>query len=173
MTNAATSSAPMSSLPGEWDLASLVVECLEGGAARAEDGRGHAQSPVEFIRLFPFTDDDGPIAMIGGRGGELALIPRLAAVPPAARDAIQATLLRREFLTTVEQVLSATSGGVPTEWSLRTDRGPITIRIRDEDAFRSLPRGELLITDDSGARYLIRSVDQLDAASRAIVRRFA
>lgn len=158
---------------GPWDLGTLLVELLPGGHVRASDARGMSQPEVEFIRLFPFSVDDGPVAMVGPNGHELALIPTLAALPDPARDAINTYLQRREFVTTIERVLTSSSTGVPTEWKLLTDRGPTTIRIRDEDAFRTLPRGELLITDDSGARFQIPSVDQLDSSSRAIVRRFA
>lgn len=156
-----------------WDLSSLVVEPLPGGLLRVADERGRIHAGAACVRLFPFTEDDGPVAVIGERGQELALLPSLSAVPRAAAEAIRAHLVRREFITTIERVISSTSSGVPTDWSLITDRGPTTIRIRDEDAFRLLPRGELLITDDSGARYLVPSVDGLDSASRAIIRRFA
>lgn len=156
-----------------WDLATLVVEPVPGGGLRLSDGRGLAHAGAACVRLFPFTEDDGPIALIGERGQELALVHSLSEIPVAAAAVIRAHLVRREFITTIQRVISSTSSRLPTEWSLLTDRGATTIRIRDEDAFRLLPRGELLITDDSGARYFIPSVDRLDSASRAIVRRFA
>ncbi len=155
-------------MPGTWSL-----DCHADHRLAATNVAGMTVEGVSFVRLFPYTADDGPISMLDARGKEVVLLDRLSELPETVSAVIRTHLARREFLTTIHRVVSSTSSGIPTDWTLETDRGPLSIRIRDEDAFRTLPRGELLITDDSGARFLIPSVDALDAHSRGIVRRFA
>jgi hypothetical protein len=154
--------------PGTWSL-----DCHADHRLAATNAVGTTLEGVSFVRLFPYTADDGPISMLDARGKEIVLLDGLSELPKTVSDVIRSHLARREFLTTIHRVVASTSSGIPTDWSLETDRGQLSIRIRDEDAFRTLPRGELLITDDSGARFLIPSVDALDAHSRGIVRRFA
>jgi hypothetical protein len=154
--------------PGTWSL-----DCQSDHRLVATNASGVRLEGVSFVRLFPYTVDDGPISMVDARGKEVVLLDGFAVLPANVSDLIRAHLARREFLTTIQRVVSSSSSGIPTDWLLETNRGPLSIRIRDEDAFRTLPRGELLITDDSGARFLVPSIEALDAHSRAIVRRFA
>lgn len=138
---------------------------------RDDEGRlvvGHA--PVRVVRLFPFTVPDGPVAVIGADGKELALIPELRSLPPAQATLIREEIASREFVSVVRRIHAASSTTLPARWDLETDRGPITATLRDEDAFRNLPGGELLITDVGGTRYLVPKIDTLDRGSRAILR---
>ena len=55
---------------------------------------------------------------------------------------------------------------------METDRGTTRFEIDSEDDLRKLADGTVIIADNNGVRYRIPRSESLDAASRAILRRF-
>jgi hypothetical protein len=151
------------------DPASLSFRRDDEGRLVVTDEQGHA-SPVRIVRLFPFTVPDGPVAVLGEDGKELTLIPELGALSSSQAAVIRSEIASREFVSVVRRISKTSSLTLPARWDLETDRGPITATLRDEDAFRNLPGGELLITDAGGTRFLVPKIDALDRQSRAILR---
>jgi hypothetical protein len=151
------------------DPASLVFHRDDEGRLVVSDGHGN-DFLVRVVRLFPFTVPNGPVAVIGEGGQEIALIPTLGALSAAQATVIRDEIASREFVSVVRRIHRTSSTTLPARWDLETDRGPITATLRDEDAFRNLPGGELLITDAGGTRFLVPRIDALDRPSRAILR---
>lgn len=151
------------------DPASALFHRDDEGRLRVSDGRG-ADISVRVVRLFPFTVPNGPVSVVGDDGKELWLIDSLAHLPPAQAEFVRDEIATREFVSVVRRVTRASSTTLPARWDIETDRGTVTATLRDEDAFRNLPGGELLITDSGGTRFLVPKVDSLDRRSRTILR---
>ena len=129
------------------------------------DAQGRVHTDVDVLRAFPISDPDGPVAIVGEKGVELAWIDALAAVEPALRAALEAELSRREFLPLVERI-EEVSDSEPAEWTVETDRGSRRFKVAHADDVLRLPDGGAVITDTFGVRYTIPSISRLDARSR-------
>lgn len=128
------------------------------------DGSRHAG--VEPVRAFPISDPRGPVSLLDADGRELFTAPRLSDLPDPVRSVIESELAQRHFLPVITEVLSLLGQVEPVECEVDTDRGRVCFRIKAEEDVRRLPGGRVLITDESGVRYLIPNIDTLDPASR-------
>jgi hypothetical protein len=110
----------------------------------------------------------GPVAIIGADGGELAWIDALAAVAEPLRTILERELAEREFLPVIERI-EAIADSEPAEWTVTTDRGPHRFKVAHADDVVRQPDGAVFITDTDGVRYLVPRFDTLDAESRRLL----
>ena len=134
------------------------------------DAEGHIHVDVDVLRAFPVSDPAGPVAIVGDNDAELAWIESLAAVEPPLRRLLEEELAKREFLPTIERILTV-SDGEPAEWSVVTDRGPHRFTVGHADDILRLPDGGAMITDTVGLRYTIPSIAHLDGRRRRFFER--
>lgn len=134
----------------------------------AADGGRH--DDVDVLRAFPVTAAQGPVAIVGADGGELAWIDALAAVAEPLRTIIEQELAEREFLPVVERI-EAIADSEPAEWTVSTDRGPHRFKVAHADDVVRQPDGAVFITDTDGVRYRVPRFDALDAESRRLLDR--
>jgi len=132
----------------------------------AVDGTRH--DDVDVLRAFPVSTAQGPVAIIGADGGELAWIDALAAVAEPLRTILEQELAEREFLPVIERI-EAIADSEPAEWTVTTDRGPHRFRVAHADDVVRQPDGAVFITDTDGVRYLVPRFDTLDAESRRLL----
>ena len=132
----------------------------------AADGARH--DDVDVLRAFPVSAAQGPVAIIGADGGELAWIDALAAVAEPLRTILEQELAEREFLPVIERI-EAIADSEPAEWTVTTDRGPHRFRVAHADDVVRQPDGAVFITDTDGVRYLVPRFDTLDAESRRLL----
>ncbi|MEI6241013.1 MAG: DUF1854 domain-containing protein [Planctomycetia bacterium] len=132
------------------------------------DGRWHAD--VDVLRAFPVSAATGPVAIVGANDAELVWIESLAAMEPGLRQLLEEELARREFLPTIERIVSV-SDGEPAEWSVLTDRGPHRFTVGHADDILRLADGGAVIIDTFGLRYTIPSIARLDGRSRRFFER--
>lgn len=125
------------------------------------------------LRMFPFSDRNHWISLVGPDNKELLLIEDLLSLPANLRNLIEEELADREFLPVIERVTHVTSDIEPCEWQVQTDRGPIRFVLKSEDDIRSLSPGQLLIVDATGQRYLVRDYRKLDSYSRRVMEEYA
>ena len=125
------------------------------------------------LRMFPFSDRDHWISLVGPDNKELLLIEDLLSLPANLRKLIDEELANREFLPVIEQVTHVTSDIEPCEWQVQTDRGDIRFVLKSEDDIRSLSPGQLLIVDATGQRYLVHDYRKLDSYSRRVMEEYA
>jgi hypothetical protein len=125
------------------------------------------------IRLFPFSDRDHWISLVGPDNKELTLIEDLATLPANTRQLIEEELADREFLPIIERIMHVTSDVEPAEWHVQTDRGPVQFVLKSEDDIRTLSPGQLLIIDATGQRYIVRDYRKLDSYSRRVLEEYA
>lgn len=132
----------------------------------AVDGTRH--DDVDVLRAFPVSAAQGPVAIIGADGGELAWIDALAAVAEPLRTILERELAEREFLPVIERI-EAIADSEPAEWTVTTDRGPHRFKVAHADDVVRQPDGAVFITDTDGVRYLVPRFDTLDAESRRLL----
>jgi hypothetical protein len=125
------------------------------------------------LRLFPFSDREHWISLVGADNKELLLIEDLTLLPSPLRKTIEDELADLEFLPIIEKVTHCSSDTEPSEWQVQTDRGPTRFVLKSEDDVRSLEPGKLLIVDAIGQRYLVPDYRKLDSYSRRIMEEYA
>lgn len=129
------------------------------------DGRRHAN--VDVLRAFPVSAPTGPVAIVAAGGGELAWLDALVDVEPALRALLDAELAVRELVPVIERIESV-SDSEPAEWSVVTDRGPRTFRVRHGDDIDRPADGSATITDSVGMRYVIPDLSTLGPRDRRL-----
>jgi len=135
------------------------------------DAEGQRHVGVEPIRDFPLSDPQHWISILDAEGREIVCVEDLAALVPAVRQVLEEELARREFVPIVERIEKVTATD-PAEWHVKTDRGPTTFMLKNEEDVRRLGSQSVLVIDDHGIRYLIPDLHTLDAASRRILDRY-
>lgn len=131
------------------------------------DAAGRRHENVDVLRAFPVSAPLGPVAIVAAAGGELAWIDALADTEPPLRELLAAEIAVRELVPVIERIESV-SDGEPAEWSVVTDRGPRTFKVRHGDDIDRPPDGSATITDTVGMRYFIPDVAQLGAHGRRL-----
>lgn len=134
------------------------------------DGTRHAA--VVPVRAFPLSAPDQDVSLVGSDGHELLWFARLADVPEAQRTMIEEELASREFIPTLERLLSVSTFSTPSTWTVETDRGEARFVLKGEEDIRRLANGALLITDTHGLSYRVRDRFALDRHSRKLIERF-
>lgn len=124
---------------------------------------------VRVRRAFPLSAGDRYVSVRDKDGKELLLIEDLAAVPAEPRAAIEAALAAATFVPRITRVESVDVRFGFQQWSVQTDRGPAAFRVQEREDIRFLPDGRFRIKDADGTVYEMRSLDDLDEASRRAV----
>jgi hypothetical protein len=132
------------------------------------DAAGAVHADVDVLRAFPISDPEGPVAIVGADGAELAWIDHCASLPAADRRLVEAELAVRDFVPVVASIESVTEGE-PTVWQVRTDRGPRQFTTANADAIDRRRDGSIVITDTYGICFLIRDRSAIDARSRRLL----
>jgi hypothetical protein len=148
---------------GDWSL-----ERQPDGRLDMVDASGRRFEAIDVLRAFPLSAADGPVAIVGAGGGELAWIESPALLAPPLRAMLDEELSQREFLPVIERIESV-ADGEPAEWTVSTDRGRHRFKVAHPDDVARAPDGSAVITDTFGMRYRIPSVADLDGHSRRLL----
>jgi hypothetical protein len=133
---------------------------------------GSAHTGVVPVRAFPIGAPDEGLSLMSADGHELAWIERLEALDSVRRTLIEQDLASREFVPEIRAILAVSSFATPSTWTIETDRGPTTLRLKGEEDIRRLARSSLLVADRNGIQFLVRDIGALDRASRKLLDRF-
>ncbi len=136
------------------------------------DAQGERHVGVVPVRAFPLTAPSEGLSLVGSDGRERAWIDRMAQLPPPVRALLDAELAVRDFAPTLLQLHKVSSFGVPSTWTVRTDRGETQFVLKAEEDIRRLAGGALLIASASGVQFRIPDAKALDRASRKLLERF-
>jgi len=153
------------------DLTALAFERDEWGRFVLKTGDGKTYVGVEPVRCFPLSDPEKSIALLDPEGKEILTLPDMNSLNLAARDALRSELAARDFVPTIEKVVSASNPHPPCQWSVETDRGATSFLLESEDDVRKLGPHRVMIADSNGIRYTIPDVRKLDSHSQRIVHR--
>ncbi|MBS0453637.1 MAG: DUF1854 domain-containing protein [Proteobacteria bacterium] len=128
--------------------------------------------PVVPVRAFPLTAPDHGISLVGSDGREQVWIDDLSAVPEASRRLLGEVLAVRDFAPVLLALHKVSSFGVPSTWSVSTDRGDTSFVLKAEEDIRRLEDGALLIASAAGVQFRVPKPAELDRHSRKLLERF-
>ncbi|WP_068675625.1 MULTISPECIES: DUF1854 domain-containing protein [unclassified Variovorax] len=124
------------------------------------------------VRAFPLSAPDEGLSLVGSEGRELLWIDRLADLPEPARALLAEDLAARDFAPMLLKLHRVSSFGVPSTWTVSTDRGDARFVLKAEEDIRRLEGGALLIASAHGVQFRIPDVKALDRGSRKLLERF-
>lgn len=136
------------------------------------DDQGVRHENVRPVRLFPLTDPQHWISLVGDHGRELACIEDPATLSEEQRSVLNASLARRDFVPVIRRIGNITRAPEGHDWHVETDRGPTVFRIETDESIQSLGGGRLVIIDKLGTRYLVPDIQALDRDSRRRLERY-
>ncbi|MGE5786347.1 MAG: DUF1854 domain-containing protein [Myxococcales bacterium] len=137
------------------------------------DQRSARSYRVVPVRSCPLTAPDHAICLLDERGHELACIDDLLQLDAETRATIEAELATREFRPVIQRIDQIDVHTTHSRWHVTTDRGQVAFSLEDEEQVRALSNGRYVIIDQGGTRFVIPSVECLDAKSRRALHRFA
>jgi len=137
-----------------------------------QDVDGVRHVGVVPVRAFPLSAPDAGVSLVGSDGKEVLWLDRLDDVPPEARALLAQDLAVRDFAPTLLRLHEVSSFGVPSTWTISTDRGETSFVLKAEEDIRRLDGGALLIASAHGVQFRIPDVKALDRASRKLLERF-
>ena len=136
------------------------------------DARGQRHAGVVPVRAFPLSAPGEGLSLVGADGRERLWIDRADALPPALQEILSADLSVRDFAPELLKLHSVSSFGVPSTWTISTDRGETTFILKAEEDIRRLEGGSLLIASSHGLQFRVADPKALDKASRKLLERF-
>ena len=142
------------------------------GALLLTTANGTQYPGVVPVRAFPLAAPDEGISLVSADGHEVGWVDELRAVPAALRALLQEELAQRDFVPVITRLVSVSSFGTPSVWSVHTDRGETSFVLKGEEDIRRLSRTALLIAGGQGVQYSVPDMTALDRASRKLLERF-
>ena len=136
------------------------------------DAEGERHVGVTPVRAFPLSAPGEGVSLVGSEGRELVWIDRLEALPAATRALLEQELAVRDFAPTLLKLHGVSSFGVPSTWTVSTDRGDTSFVLKAEEDISLLVGGALLIASAHGVQFRIPDVKALDRPSRKLLERF-
>ena len=133
---------------------------------------GEVHCGVTPVRAFPLAAPEEGISLVSAEGHELVWIEQLSSLPTAVRLLLHEELALRDFVPEIKCLVSVSSFGTPSVWTVETDRGPTTFVLKGEEDIRRLPGNALLIAAGDGVQFGIADMTALDKASRRLLERF-
>ena len=136
------------------------------------DAQGERHAGVVPVRAFPLSAPGHGVSLVGSEGRELVWIDSVDQLPAQAKALLQEELAVRDFAPTLLRLHGVSSFGVPSTWTISTDRGETSFVLKAEEDIRRLEGGTLLIASAHGVQFRIPDVKTLDRASRKLLERF-
>ena len=121
---------------------------------------------VRIRRAFPWSNADAFVSIRSSDGKELMLIEDVSSLPPALRETITKYLGGTVLIPRIESIVAIDVRFGFQQWSVRTDRGPVSFRVQEREDIRFLPDGRYAIRDADGNIYELRRLSELDDHSR-------
>jgi hypothetical protein len=133
---------------------------------------GEQHLGVVPVRAFPIAAPDEGISLISSEGHELVWLERLSELPLPQRNLLEEELALRDFVPEITRLISVSSFGTPSTWTVETDRGDTSFVLKGEEDIRRLSRQSLLIAAGHGVHFSVKDMGALDRASRRLLERF-
>jgi len=136
------------------------------------DAQGERHVGVTPVRAFPLSAPNEGVSLVGSEGRELVWVDRVDQLPAPAQALLTEELAVRDFAPTLLKLHRVSSFGVPSTWTVSTDRGDTSFVLKAEEDIRRLDGGALLIASAHGVQFRIPDTKALDRASRKLLERF-
>ncbi|MES2247299.1 MAG: DUF1854 domain-containing protein [Pseudomonadota bacterium] len=136
------------------------------------DAQGERHVGVTPVRAFPLSAPNEGVSLVGSEGRELVWVDRVDQLPAPTQALLAEELAVRDFAPTLLKLHRVSSFGVPSTWTVSTDRGDTSFVLKAEEDIRRLEGGALLIASAHGVQFRIPDAKVLDRASRKLLERF-
>ena len=136
------------------------------------DAQGERHVGVTPVRAFPLSAPNEGVSLVGSEGRELVWVDRVDQLPAPTQALLTEELAVRDFAPTLLKLHGVSSFGVPSTWTVSTDRGDTSFVLKAEEDIRRLDGGALLIASAHGVQFRIPDPKTLDRASRKLLERF-
>ncbi|MET3374612.1 hypothetical protein ABIC89_003679 [Variovorax boronicumulans] len=136
------------------------------------DAQGEHHVGVTPVRAFPLSAPNEGMSLVGSEGRELVWVDRVDQLPAPTQALLTEELAVRDFAPTLLKLHGVSSFGVPSTWTVSTDRGDTSFVLKAEEDIRRLEGGALLIASAHGVQFRIPDAKALDRASRKLLERF-
>lgn len=136
------------------------------------DAQGERHVGVTPVRAFPLSAPNEGVSLVGSEGRELVWVDRVDQLPAPTQALLTEELAVRDFAPTLLKLHGVSSFGVPSTWTVSTDRGDTSFVLKAEEDIRRLDGGALLIASAHGVQFRIPDAKALDRASRKLLERF-
>ena len=156
----------------ELNTPSFELERDAFGRLVLTDAQGERHVGVTPVRAFPLSAPGHGVSLVGSEGRELVWIDSVDQLPAQARVLLAEELAVRDFAPTLLRLHGVSSFGVPSTWTISTDRGETSFVLKAEEDIRRLEGGALLIASAHGVQFRIPDAKALDRASRKLLERF-
>ncbi len=127
------------------------------------DGCKHQS--LEPRRLFPLSGLTKYISLLDEEGHEVAIIRDLDTIMPDCRKVIEQSLAEYYLIPKISAITERKEKYGTLSWTVETDRGVRSFRIKRNKDIKVLFDGRVLVRDSDDNRYEIPSVAKLDKKS--------
>ncbi len=129
---------------------------------------GTVLESLEPRRLFPISDPNRFITLLDENEREIAFVRDLAEVDPDTARAITECFSEYYMIPKITRLLGSEEKFGTLKWTVETDRGVVTFRIRNRHSDIKQLRGttRIIIRDSNDNRYEIPDYTLLDPTSR-------
>ena len=156
----------------ELNTPSFELERDAFGRLVLTDAQGERHVGVTPVRAFPLSAPGHGVSLVGSEGRELVWIDSVDQLPAQARVLLAEELAVRDFAPTLLRLHGVSSFGVPSTWTISTDRGDTSFVLKAEEDIRRLEGGALLIASAHGVQFRVADTQAPDRASRKLLERF-
>ena len=121
---------------------------------------------LEPRRLFPFTNTEKYITLLGEREKEVALIKSLDEIDPESRKAIEDCFFEYYMIPEIKEILHVDDKFGALKWTVVTDRGTVQFSIRNRHSdIKLIGKKRLLVRDSNDNRYHVADISTLSSKS--------
>ena len=132
---------------------------------------GTVMEKLEPRRLFPVSDLNNYITLLDKDENEVAFIRRMDEIDKESAKVLNDCFREFYFIPKIYAVTEVNDHAGICNWSVKTDRGDITFRIRNvrNDIKYYKEKQEIRIRDTNDNRYLIPNYLELDRKSQRLI----
>src|ERR1051326_7665643 len=137
---------------------------------RATIGNEKSYLTVKPVWSAPLSRPGAYLALLDGKGEEIALLSDPDSLEPGSLAAVQRELRLRDLTAVVTAITHARQEFGATYWTVETDRGPrdfVTQNLQENTLWFS--ETHVLVLDVDGNRFEIPDTNALDPKSRAYI----
>lgn len=131
------------------------------------DGETTEYDRVWLHRVFPFDLEDEFISVQTKDGDEIGIIRNLSDFDKETQDILRDEMTRKYFVPVIKRIITLKERRGFSYWKVETDIGETELSL--QDTYKSITRvggDRAFVTDISGNRFEIESLDGLDRRSR-------
>ena len=155
----------------DYDMARFIRKDITIVDLELYDGRRFEN--LEPRRLFPMTGLEKYITLLDQEGKEVAVIRDLRTLPEGERKIIEECLTEYYLIPHISELISCEEKYGVLTLKAMTDRGKVTIEIRNIlHGLKLLYGSRVLLRDNNDNRYEIPDLNRLDRKSRAMIDAF-